>query len=541
MTRSITPLLTALLLGGTAATTSSATARSATAFSATTLVADAAASAEPGESLVLASTTIVVADTAAPAEPDEAPVPAATTIDVAASSEAPEADSPAATSSSAVPAATDSSADAFDAPGAFLSLLTRGATDPFATIVEIGNHWTPSLVPMAIETLRLDWSSPTRPTLLALLGERTGERFGGDIDRWWRDVWSRPEVRHPHYADFKSRLYRNIDPLFGGYFDDARATDIRLDEVRWGGVRQDGIPPLRYPAMLTAEAADYLADGDVVFGIAIDGDARAYPKRILAWHEMFVDTIGGVEIAGVYCTLCGAVIPYETNHDGTRHELGTSGFLYRSNKLMYDRATQSLWSTTRGEPVIGPLVGEGIALARRAVVTTTWGEWRRRHPDTTVLDIDTGHRRDYGEGVAYRDYFATDELMFTVPSLDERLDNKAEILALRTTTANADDAETLAIHADFLATRPVHHDTLGGERIVVLTDTSGANRAYRADDVTFASYDGGARATDAEGGTWTLDEGAVTGENGTRLERLPAHRAFWFGWVAVHADTRLVR
>jgi len=105
-------------------------------------------------------------------------------------------------------------------------------------------------------------------------------------------------------------------------------------------------------------------------------------------------------------------ILYHTEHAGTVHELGTSGFLYRSNKLMYDRATQSLWSTLRGEPVIGPLVGQGIRLARGSVVTTTWGEWRRRHPHTSVLSIDTGHTRDYAEGAAYRDYFATDALMF---------------------------------------------------------------------------------------------------------------------------------
>ena len=87
---------------------------------------------------------------------------------------------------------------------------------------------------------------------------------------------------------------------------------------------------------------------------------------------MFVDTVGGVPVAGVYCTLCGTVILFHTRHEGVLHRLGTSGFLYRSNKLMYDQATQSLWSTMQGTPVVGPLAGNDIVLERGSVVTTTW-------------------------------------------------------------------------------------------------------------------------------------------------------------------------
>ena len=245
--------------------------------------------------------------------------------------------------------------------------------------------------------------------------QEAGAGHGRDLDAWQRAMWNAPEARHPRYAAFKSALYSLIDPRFSAYFDTAGEALIRLDEIVWGGVRQDGIPPLRDPAMLSAEDAGYLEDDHIVFGLSVNGDARAYPKRILAWHEMFVDTVGGVPVAGVYCTLCGTVILYRTEHEGLRHRLGTSGFLYRSNKLMYDQATQSLWSTMRGTPVVGPLVGKGIVLERGSVVTTTWGEWRRRHPGTRVLSRDTGYRRDYAEGAAYRDYFATDELMFSGP------------------------------------------------------------------------------------------------------------------------------
>ncbi len=342
---------------------------------------------------------------------------------------------------------------------------------------------------------------------------------------------------HPRYADFKAALYGLIDPKFRTYFSSQRTSKIRLDEVRWGGVAQDGIPPLRGPKMIAAADAGYLADSNVVFGLEVEGDVRAYPKRVLAWHEMFVDEVGGVPVAGVYCTLCGTMILFETTHDGVAHQLGTSGFLYRSNKLMYDRATQSLWNTIWGRPVIGPLAEKDIELVRRSVVTTTWGEWRRRHPDTRVLSLDTGHWRDYSEGAAYREYFATDELMFTVPELDRRLRNKAEVLAF----APAAGEEPLAISARYLDKHPIHHDTRGGVAFVVLTDRSGANRAYETQGQQFETWDADRTATDRNGTRWTLYEDRLESAGGGVLPRLPAHRAFWFGWYAAYPNTRLVR
>ena len=290
--------------------------------------------------------------------------------------------------------------------------------------------------------------------------------------------------------------------------------------------------------MITADKASYLEDDNVVFGVEINGDARAYPNRILAWHEMFVDKIGGVHYAGVYCTLCGAVILYETVQGDQQYHLGTSGFLYRSNKLMYDKDTQSLWSTTRGEPVIGPLANRGIRLKRSFVVTTTWGEWRKRHPDTTVLSMDTGYNRDYGEGVAYREYFSTDDLMFTVPKQDDRLNNKDQIVAL---TFPEHTTDTMAIHERFLIDNPVYQDQLGPIDFVVLTDRSGANRVFERGETEFRTFDGGDSVVDAEGNTWTMSEDALRLDDGRELARLPAHRAFWFGWYAVHNDTRLVK
>ena len=421
---------------------------------------------------------------------------------------------------------------------AFLTVVVGEDGDKVDAIDLIESTWEPAYLSMALDAMRLIRNPAVSAVLLQTMEQKVGGEYGYDLGVWQRAMWNAPEVLHPRYAAFKGALYSAIDPRFSAYFDEVGEPLIRLDEIVWGGVRQDGIPPLRNPAMLAADDIGYLEDDNIVFGLSVNGDARAYPKRILAWHEMFVDVVGGIPVAGVYCTLCGTVILYHTEHEGVNHALGTSGFLYRSNKLMYDQATQSMWSTMRGTPVVGPLAGKGIVLDRGSVVTTTWGEWRRRHPDTKVLSLDTGHQRDYSEGAAYRDYFATDDVMFTVPALDTRLKNKDEVFAVL--LAEHPD-RPLAISADFLASNPVHHDAIEGSAFVVLTDPSGANRAYASEDVTFTGYDGDRTAQDGSGSSWTMDEHRLTAEDGRVLHRIPAQRAFWFGWYGAFPHTRLVQ
>lgn len=419
-----------------------------------------------------------------------------------------------------------------------LVLLAGNAQERAKAFQTINKQWNPRYIPALLEVARFS-DVASRLSLYRLLGEKTGAKVDNDHHAWQQWLWNQPPVYDlKAYRHFKGRIYGGIDHRFTRYFAQASDPRIRLDEIVWGGVSQDGIPPLRDPEMIPVKEATYLNDDDVVFGLSVDGEARAYPKRILAWHEMFTDVVNGVPVAGVYCTLCGSMILYETVVDGNAHELGTSGFLYRSNKLMYDKATQSLWSTLSGEPVVGPLVGKGVRLPHRSVVTTTWGQWRKQHPDTTVLSLRTGHQRDYGEGVAYQDYFGTDRLMFTVPEVDTRLKNKAEVLALRFPKSGEG---TLAIEADFLAIKPVHHDMLGDQRFVVLTDKAGANRVYEAPKgITFASWDQAAVAIDGQGVEWGVTEDKLTAPDGRKLVRLPAHRAFWFGWHAAFPKTRLV-
>jgi len=376
------------------------------------------------------------------------------------------------------------------------------------------------------------------------LGEQTGQSFGVDVAQWQQWLWSQPYDPHPHYGDFKAALYGQLDRRFEDFFREPLKTAIRLDEVQWGGVAVNGIPPLDHPVVVPAAEADYLEDDNIVFGISVNGESRAYPKRVLAWHEMALDDIGGDELTVVYCTLCGTVIPYDSRVGGRLRVFGTSGFLYQSNKLMFDRETKTLWSSLDGTPAIGPLVGSGLRLGIRPVVTTTWGEWRRRHPDTTVLSLDTGYQRDYSEGAAYATYFATDGLMFPVTRADGRLRNKAEVLALRLVAPDGGDGiRAVAVAAEYLRDRPVYHLEAEGADLVVVTSAEGANRVYDAGGRRFERLDGEGRVLDDAGRAWAVEEDRLrpTFDGALELPRVPAHRAFWFGWYAQYPDTILIR
>jgi hypothetical protein len=379
-----------------------------------------------------------------------------------------------------------------------------------------------------------DPGSPTRRRLIRFLEKRTGQHFGEDLDDWRHWMWSRPYEPHPDYAAFKGGLYGNVDPRMRAFFPPAVAATIRLDQVDWGGVRVNGIPPLDHPRVVSAAAADYLKDKHVVFGVEVNGEARAYPQRILAWHEMALDRVGGVELTVVYCALCGTVIPYDSTVGGKRFTFGTSGLLYRSNKLMFDAETRSLWSTVYGMPVVGPLAGSDIRLSAYPVVTTSWAEWRAAHPDTTVLSLDTGYERDYREGAAYRDYFRDDRLMFAVDRQDGRLHNKDEVLVIPA-------GGPLAIAVKRLAAERLLTVERNGERLLVATSPGGASRVYRVEDESFAEWAGTASLRDAAGRVWTVTEDALVSEDGSaRRPRVPAHRSFWFAWYAHFPDAELI-
>ncbi len=221
-----------------------------------------------------------------------------------------------------------------------------------------------------------------------------------------------------------------IDPRFKEFLYDGAPAIARVEEVVWGGVLVDEIPALVNPRMKPAAGTDYLIDREPVFGVSINGDNRAYPLRILDWHEMANDVVGGKAVALAYCTLCGSGVIYDSTAGGQPFQFGSSGFLMRSNKLMYDRATNTLWNQLTGEPVIGKLVGGKIKLTRLPVVLTSGGEWRGQHPDTKVLDINTGYDRPYQVGATYGRYFANPGTMFPVWQQSRALPRKARVYAL---------------------------------------------------------------------------------------------------------------
>ncbi len=392
-------------------------------------------------------------------------------------------------------------------------------------------------------------STRIRRRLVQFLERQTGQKFGDDLDDWRDWYWNRSYEPHPDYALFKGALYGQlVDPRMASFFPADGEQLIRLDEVDWGGVGPNGIPPLDHPEHISASEARYLKDKHIVFGIYRNGEARAYPKRILAWHEMALDRLGGTELTIVYCTLCGTVIPYGNEAGGRHWSLGTSGLLYRSNKLMFDTETMSLWSTVEGRPVIGSLAGEDIELPVYPVVTTTWRDWKSMHPDTTVLSLDTGFERDYDEGAAYRDYFGTDRLMFEVPKLDKRLKNKEEVLALlvRPAAASGDASRhAVALSAKFLKKKQnrLYKLSVAGRELVIITSADGANRVFESGPVQLASLQKDGSLRDSEGRSWSITEDALVpeAEGVAPLPRVPARRAFWFGWYAAFPETQLIK
>ncbi len=360
--------------------------------------------------------------------------------------------------------------------------------------------------------------------------------LSGNSPASWKEAmeWqeAHPEiVPHDSFRDIKLELLNQIDPNFLRFLGKDRGLrqnlGIRLEEIVWGGVRVDGIPALDDPKLIAADQADYLLDGDLVFGVDINGDVRAYPLRIMGWHEMFNETIGGVPVALAYCTLCGAGILFETKVDGHDEpfRFGSSGLLYRSNKLMFDRQTDSLWNQFTGEPVSGPLRDSGIRLKMRPVAITSWANWWAQNPDTKVLSLDTGHRRDYGSGVVYRDYFASPDLMFPSIVADESIVKRKDyVFGIRTVGA----AKAWPVKA--FAGGKVINDAVGNLNVVLIGNAETRTvRAYERGDASFGPA--GSPATLAgPGGVWSVTESALVGAEGQKLPRVPGHVSYWFAW-----------
>ena len=210
---------------------------------------------------------------------------------------------------------------------------------------------------------------------------------------------------------------------------------IDTDDLRAGGPPPDGIPAIDHPLFEAVGDVDWLGAREPVLAFEIDGEARAYPVQILTWHEIVNDTVAGVPVAITYCPLCNSAIAYDRRLGDRVLDFGVSGLLYRSDLVMYDRQTESLWVQFLGEAVAGRLTGE--ELEPISVSTVAWRDWRKAHPDGLVLSRDTGFDRDYGRN-PYPGYDDENTEPFLLDQrADPRLPAKARVIGIERGSATA--------------------------------------------------------------------------------------------------------
>ncbi|MEL6169182.1 MAG: DUF3179 domain-containing (seleno)protein [Pseudomonadota bacterium] len=317
-------------------------------------------------------------------------------------------------------------------------------------------------------------------------------------------AWDVPAF--PGYLEFKREVFTNFVPGWDAIFVEG---DIDWRLVSWGGVLIDArpfdttdtpcncIPAADNPKVVAASEATWPDDDAIVFGIEVNGEYRAYPRQIMEVREMVNDTLGGRDLAIPYCTLCGSAQAYFTDEmpDGVeRPVLRTSGLLIRSNKVMYDIVTNSVFDTFLGHAVTGPLADIGLELDQATVITTDWGTWRTAHPETTVLaeELALGRNPDFRNG---RD---ADGPIFPVGDVDPRLPVHEDIIGVIAQSGTAWAFQRTAAMSALLA----------GSDVVV-------------ENIRLELDAGGIRAVDIDGGD------------------VSSHQAFWFAWSQFHPNTEL--
>ncbi len=310
----------------------------------------------------------------------------------------------------------------------------------------------------------------------------------------------------PDYLRAKRTIFTGFVPGWDKIFAEG---DIDWRHVSWGGVLIDGrkydttdepcncIPAADNPDVSSAEDATWLKDEDIVFGIAVNGEYRAYPRRIMEVREMVNDTLGGRHLGIPYCTLCGAAQAYFTDQlpEGIeRPILRTSGLLIRSNKVMFDVNTYSVFDTFLGKAVTGPLAEKKLQLKQASVVTTDWGTWKKAHPETTVLVEALALGRDFD----FRNNRDADGPIFPVGDVDPRLPVHEDIIGVITASG-----KPVAFQRSKAFVALKKGDVIAYENVRLVLDA------------------GGIRAVDADGSD------------------LGSHQAFWFAWSQFHPHTAL--
>ena len=275
---------------------------------------------------------------------------------------------------------------------------------------------------------------------------------------------------------------------------------LTLDDLTWACARPDCIPSIEDPVFETvAEADTWMRDDDTIFGLNYNGEVRAYPQRILNWHEIVNDTVAGDPIAITFCPLCGSAIAFDRVVDGKTVELGVSGRLYNSNLVLYDRSpVESYWQQATGMAIVGPAADRDEELSRVPIAPTIWADWKSEHPDTLVLSRDTGFVRNYNR-YPYGTYEEDGELYFGIAHEDMRLSLKEITYGFNV------GGVYIAYPASVLQPDTRLEDTVGDRSVTVIV---------------------------TKDGTVTMED-TVTGEVFVPL------RGMWFAWAAFHPDTLL--
>ena len=393
---------------------------------------------------------------------------------------------------------------------AFIESAENGAwgTEHTAAIGEIVKAGDPRVVWLISDMLRFVQGQRLNATLAdaasELLGKKIPQRNAWGVVTDHLIAWDIPAP--PDYLTAKRAIFTNLIPGWDKIFVPG---DIDWRLVSWGGVLIDNraydttdeacncIPAADNPDVTSADDATWLREDDTVFGIEVNGEYRAYPRQIMEVREMVNDTLGGRDLGIPYCTLCGAAQAYFTDDlpaGVERPILRTSGLLSRSNKVMYDLTTYSVFDTFLGHAVTGPLAEKGVQLKQATVITTDWASWRAEHPETTVL----AQRYALGRNPDFRNGRDANGPIFPVGDVDPRL----------------------PVHEDILGVLTASGKPIAFQRTAALLALrSGAEVAF--ENVRLELDAGGFRAIDADGSD------------------LGSHQAFWFAWSQFHPGTAL--
>jgi hypothetical protein len=331
---------------------------------------------------------------------------------------------------------------------------------------------------------------------------------------------------------------------------------VPVSEIFSGGPPPDGIPPLDEPVFMgVAEATDQLEPEESVVALVIDGDARAYPVRVLIWHEIVNDTVGGVPVSVTFCPLCNSAVSYRREINGVETTFGTSGSLYASALVMYDRLTESLWTHFDGRAVVGVLAGTQLEVIASPLVA--WEDFAASYPSGKVLDwTQTGFDRDYGRN-PYVGYDNADAQPFLFRGVvDDRERAMQRVVGISTGGVSVAYSTSVLAAGERSATSA----TVGDVELLILwkagqSSALDASTVDGGDDVGAVGVfvpdlDGqaltvvvrdGAFVDEETGSTWSITGAATDGPlEGGQLERVEHLDTFWFAWSTYRPNTTLI-